>query len=81
MAERMCHAFAVLLEKSADTEINEAQHVLKRPRRDRPEGAMVGLTHLVIPQARRTHEVLLDKSFWLLRRRDRRQPAWGRHRQ
>ena len=26
---------------------------------------MVRLTHLVIPQARHTHEVLLDKSFWL----------------
>jgi Dipeptidase len=56
---------AVLLAKSADTEINEAQHVLKLPRRDYPEGAMVRLTHLVIPQARHTHEVLLDKSFWL----------------
>jgi dipeptidase len=56
---------AVLLAKNADTEINEAQHVLKLPRRDYPEGAMVRLTHLVIPQARRTHEVLLDKSFWL----------------
>ena len=38
---------------------------LKLPRRDYPEGAMVRLTHLVIPQARQTHEVLLDKSFWL----------------
>ena len=26
---------------------------------------MVRLTHLVIPQARHTYEVLLDKSFWL----------------
>ena len=26
---------------------------------------MLRLTHLVIPQARTTHEVLLDKSFWL----------------
>jgi len=55
----------VLLAKNADTEINEAQHVLKVPRQDHPDGAMVRLTHLVIPQARRTHEVLLDKSFWL----------------
>jgi len=56
---------SVLLAKSADTEINEAQHVLKLPRQEYPEGAMLRLTHLVIPQARTTHEVLLDKSFWL----------------
>ena len=55
----------VLLAKNADTEINEAQHLLKLPRQDHPDGALVRLTHLVIPQARRTHEVLLDKSFWL----------------
>jgi hypothetical protein len=55
----------VLLAKNADTEINEAQHVLKLPAREYPEGAQVRLTHLVIPQARRTYEVLLDKSFWL----------------
>jgi dipeptidase len=55
----------VLLAKNADTEINEAQHLLKLPAQDHPEGALVRLTHLVIPQARRTHEVLLDKSFWL----------------
>src|SRR6266404_3277946 len=55
----------VLLAKNADTEINEAQHVLKLPHHDHPDGAMVRLTHLVIPQARRTHEMLLDKSFWL----------------
>src|SRR5262245_58887936 len=55
----------VLLAKNADTEINEAQHVLKLPAAEHPEGAMVRLTHLVIPQARRTHEALIDKSFWL----------------
>ena len=55
----------VLLAKNADTEINEAQHLLRLPRQDHPEGTQVRLTHLVIPQARRTHEVLLDKSFWL----------------
>jgi len=56
---------SVLLAKSADTEINEAQHVLKLPRREFPEGATLRTTHLVIPQARKTHEVVLDKSFWL----------------
>ena len=55
---------AVLLAKNADTEINEAQHLLMLPRRSYPEGAQVRITHRLIPQARETHEVLLDKSFW-----------------
>lgn len=55
----------LLLAKNADTEINEAQHLLKIAGRDWPEGTQVRLTHRVIPQAPRTHEVILDKSFWL----------------
>jgi secernin len=55
---------SVLLAKNADTEINEAQHVLKLPRRTYPEGGQVRITHRLIPQARQTHEVLIDKSFW-----------------
>lgn len=56
---------SVLLAKSADTEVNEAQHFLRLPARDYPEGAMVRVTHRVIPQVRHTHEALIDKSFWL----------------
>jgi secernin len=56
---------AVLLAKNADTEINEAQHVLRLPRRSYPDGVQVRITHRVIPQARETYGVLLDKSFWL----------------
>jgi secernin len=56
---------SVLLAKNADTEVNEAQHVLKIPRRSHPEGAQLRVTHRLIPQVRETHEVLLDKSFWL----------------
>jgi secernin len=56
---------SVLLAKSADTEINEAQHLLKLPRRDYPEGAQVRISHRVIPQARHTYEAIIDKSFWL----------------
>ena len=56
---------SVLLAKSADTEINEAQHLLKLPRREYGEGAMVRITHMVIPQARVTYEAIIDKSFWL----------------
>ena len=53
-----------LAAKNADCEINEAQAVLHLPRRRYPEGASVRATHIVIPQARETHEVILDKSFW-----------------
>ncbi|MBC7737173.1 MAG: hypothetical protein H7245_08125, partial [Candidatus Saccharibacteria bacterium] len=38
---------------------------LKIPGRAWPEGAQLRLTHRVIPQANRTHEIVLDKSFWL----------------
>ena len=53
-----------LAAKNADCEINEAQAVLHLPRRRYPEGATLRATHIVIPQARETHEVILDKSFW-----------------
>jgi dipeptidase len=56
---------SVLLAKSADTEVNEAQHFLRLSARDYPEGAQVRVTHRVIPQARHTYETLIDKSFWL----------------
>ena len=56
---------SVLLAKSADTEVNEAQHLLKLPRREYSDGALVRVTHLVIPQPRMTYEVIIDKSFWL----------------
>ena len=55
---------SVLAAKNADCEINEAQVVIRLPRRSYADGAMVRTTHVVIPQARQTHEVILDKSFW-----------------
>lgn len=56
---------AVILAKNADTEINEAQHVMKVPRRRFSEGAQVRVTHMVIPQVEETFEYVIDKSFWL----------------
>jgi len=55
---------AVLLAKNADTEVNEAQQILRLPRRDYLPGAAVRVTHLTIPQATYTHEVILGRSFW-----------------
>ena len=53
-----------LAAKNADCEINEAQAVLRLPRRRYPDGAMVRTSHIVIPQARETHEIIIDKSYW-----------------
>jgi len=53
-----------LAAKNADCEINEAQAVLRLPRGRYPAGAMLRASHLVIPQARETHEIIIDKSFW-----------------
>lgn len=71
----MCDTFAALpnatvtgttlLAKSADTEVNECQVLERLPARDWPDGAMVRVTHRLIPQARRTHDCLINKSFWL----------------
>jgi hypothetical protein len=57
-------AGTTLAAKNADCEINESQAVLRLPRRRYPEGAMLRTSHIVIPQARETHEVILDKSYW-----------------
>lgn len=58
---------AMLLAKNADTEVNEAQQILRLPARDYRPGTALRVTHLAIPQAVHTHEVILDRSFW----------AWG----
>lgn len=54
----------VLLAKSADTEVNEAEHVARFPARNYVDGALVRITHANIPQATETHEIILGKSFW-----------------
>ncbi len=55
---------SVLLAKSADTEVNEAEKVIRYPRRSYGEGALVRMTHRTLPQAMVTHEVILGQSFW-----------------
>ena len=58
---------SVLLAKSADTEVNEAEQVVRYPRRHYGDGALARITHRTIPQAPLTHQVILGRSFW----------AWG----
>ena len=40
---------SVLLAKSADTEVNEAEKVIHYPRRGYGEGALVRMTHRTLP--------------------------------
>ncbi len=54
----------VLFAKSADCEVNEANALVRIPRGRHAPGEAVRITHLVIPQAPLTHELLLTKAFW-----------------
>jgi secernin len=58
---------SVLLAKSADTEVNEAEQIVKYPRKEYSEGTAARITHRKIPQTKITYEVILGRSFW----------AWG----
>ncbi len=53
-----------LFAKSADCEVNEANALARIPRRQHVKGEAVRITHLVIPQAEETYEILLTKAFW-----------------
>lgn len=55
---------SVTFAKSADCEINEANALLRVPRQKHIPGEVVRLTHLAIPQAEETHEIVLTKAFW-----------------
>jgi secernin len=55
---------SVLFAKSADCEVNEANTLVRVPRQKHLPGEAVRITHLVIPQAKETYEILLTKAFW-----------------
>ncbi len=54
----------VLFAKSADCEVNEANAIVRIPRRKHVKGETLRITHLVIPQSEETYEVFLTKAFW-----------------
>ena len=54
----------VLFAKSADCEVNEANAIVRIPRKKHVKGESVRVTHLVIPQAEETYELFLTKAFW-----------------
>jgi dipeptidase len=55
---------SMLFAKSADCEVNEANALVRIPRKKHVKGEAVRVTHLVIPQAEETYEILLTKAFW-----------------
>ncbi len=54
----------MLFAKSADCEVNEANAVVRIPRKKHIRGEAVRITHLIIPQVEETYEILLTKAFW-----------------
>ena len=54
----------VLFAKSADCEVNEANAIVRIPRKKHVKDESVRVTHLVIPQAEETYEIFLTKAFW-----------------
>lgn len=55
----------VVFGKNSDRERNEAQGLEMHPAADHAAGAMLRATYIAIPQARRTHAVLLSRPFWM----------------
>lgn len=56
---------SVILGKNSDREPNEAHCIVVAPAADHAAGATVTATYRTIPQARRTHRVLLAKPYWI----------------
>lgn len=67
----MCDTMAAAIEggtlfaKNSDRERNEAQYLELLPAREYGAGATVRCTYIAIPQARRTHAVLLSRPCWI----------------
>ena len=55
---------SMLFAKSVDCEVNEANALVRISRKKHIKGEAVRVTHLVIPQAEETYEILLTKAFW-----------------
>lgn len=56
---------SVIFGKNSDREPNEAQVLEYHPPAEYPKGRRLRCTYLGIPQARRTHGVLLSRPFWM----------------
>lgn len=56
---------ATLFAKNSDRDANEAQIVELLPTQSHAADASVRLTYIEIPQARRTHAVMLSRPYWM----------------
>jgi dipeptidase len=56
---------AAVFGKNSDRPPNEGQSMVFFPAADHPAGSTVRCTYIEIPQAKRTHAVLLSKPFWM----------------
>ncbi|RMF45349.1 MAG: hypothetical protein D6755_08210, partial [Anaerolineae bacterium] len=54
-----------LFGKNSDREPNEAQYLFHAPAQEHPPDSTLQCTYITIPQARRTHAVLLSRPFWI----------------
>jgi len=57
-------ASGVFFAKNSDRDLNEAQHLDFQPAREHRAGSLLHCSQQVIPQARRTHAVLLSRPYW-----------------
>ncbi len=56
---------ATLFAKNSDRHPNEAQAVVRLAAAEHPAGVTVRCTYVEVPQAGRTHAVILSKPFWM----------------
>ncbi|MDP1626352.1 hypothetical protein [Parvibaculum sp.] len=56
---------ALLFAKNSDREANEAQYPMFVPAASHPKDATLRCTYIEIPQALKTHAVLLSRPFWM----------------
>lgn len=55
---------SIILGKNADCRVNEAHVLVRFPGKKHPPGAVFRASHIAIPQAEETYEVIMGKSFW-----------------
>ncbi len=55
---------SVILAKSSDCEANESQYIYRVPAQSHIPGEEIKTAHIVIPQASKTYEAVISRSFW-----------------